>query len=948
MAAGNKNRFYSEDQQAIKDIADRFLHVNNARLKTVRETLKTRQRLLIDVLPLLFHYNEFMLPGYVGDDCPVGIYDYSPTDSATSAAKSLVKEYNARRVPMRTYNIYGIYLIGSAGTIAYTDRSDLDIWICHRPDLGEDEVYSLVSKCEKIKEWSISLDLQVNFFVLTPDSIREGRIEALSEESSGSAQHLLLLEEFYRSGLLLAGRIPAWWLVPPDHETEYHDYLNDLLGRNLVSEHDIIDFGDVSSIPAAEFYGAALWQLNKAIDSPYKSMLKLLLMEAYASEYPNNQLLCTRLKQAIYSGETDINKLDSYVLMISKLDDYLSDQGHTERLNLARRCFYFKVHEWLTDRTNRSESHTREVMQELTERWNWTRDELLVLDTRESWKIDRVLEERSILVNELTQSYRFLSDFARKFTNETNISQNDLNILGRRLYTAFERKSGKIDLVNPGISVDLSERRLTFVHTRVNDTQAWMLFRGEFQVAREQKQVPIKRTQNLLELIAWCHFNGLLAADTMINLQSLYDSYTSQELLQIIDTFRTIFPDRSIPRTSLHQLSEPASVINAVIFVNLGVDPLASHTRKGLHLTSNRADALSYGGKWQNLIQRCDIVIHSSWGEILTYHYEGEYCLMDCVTDYLAWTPLSSNRIPLPVTAYSFSTSYGVTISRRVEKLFADLIQYFYKGKWRDNGRYILRIERKYALLQTENDVPRYTVVANDLELITALRETQTQFSPYYLDRYAHDNVILRCLQGFNFPDVIQLFFLAMENTALIYVLDENGSLYHQEISFFDIGTMLGHYKQFFESAIKRRKMLKTSEMLPDTSFQFEFYQLRKSPNGSLHVDVRDRPKVSDQKNYFDLQVIGDALNPDKGNYSVFCNNVEFSTLEYGANVLEETVSYLLGRRKRNERYPIYITDIDITGTSKSSYAHKPLQTIELLNYKKQIEDRLNGILQKL
>ena len=948
MSAGNKNRLYSEDQQAIKDIADKFLHVNNARLKIVRDTLKTKQRLLIDVLPLLFHYNEFMLPGYVGDDCPIGIFDYSPTDVSTKAAKSLAKEYSARRVPMRTYNIFGLYLIGSAGTIAYTDRSDLDIWVCHRPDLNDDDVFSLINKCEKIKEWAGSLELQVNFFVLTPDSIREGRIEALSEESSGSAQHLLLLEEFYRSGLLLAGRIPAWWLVPPDKETEYQDCLNSLLDNNLISEHDIIDFGDVSSIPAAEFYGAALWQLNKAIDSPYKSMLKLLLMEAYASEYPNNQLLCTRLKQAIYEGETNIDKLDSYVLMISKLDEYLSRQGHTERLNLARRCFYFKVHEWLTDRTNRSESRTREVMQELTQQWEWTRDELLILDTRESWKIDRVLEERSILVSELTQSYRFLSDFARKHTNEANISQNDLNILGRRLYTAFERKSGKIDLVNPGISVNLSERRLTIVHTRVNETQAWLLFRGEYQVTRDQKQVPIKRTQSLLELIAWCHFNGLLATDTMINLQSFHDSYTSQELLQIIDTFRTLFPDKTLPRTGLHQLSESASVLNAVIFINLGTDPLASHTRKGLHLTSNRADALSYGGKWQNLVQRCDVVIHSSWGEILTYHYDGEFSLVDCVTDYLAWTPVSSNRIPVPITAYSFASSYGTSISRRVEKLFTDLIQYFYKGKGKDNGRYILRIERKYALLQNENEVPRYSIVANDQELLMALRETQSHFSPYYLDRYAHDHRLLHALQNFNFPDVIQLFYLANENTARVYVLDENGSLYYQEIGFFDIGTMLGHFKQFFESAIKRRKMLKTSEMLPDTGFQFEFYQLRKSSNGALHVDIKDRPKASDQKNYFDLQVIGDALNPDHGNYSIYCNNIEFSTLEYGANVLQETVSYILGKRKKNERYPIYITDIDIMGTSKSGNTNRPLQTIELLNYKKQIEDRLNGILQKL
>ena len=35
------------------------------------------------------------------------------------------------------------------------------------------------------------------------------------------------------------------------------------------------------------------------------------------------------------------------------------------------------------------------------------------------------------------------------------ISQSDLTTLGRKLYTAFERKAGKIDIVNRGVYADL-------------------------------------------------------------------------------------------------------------------------------------------------------------------------------------------------------------------------------------------------------------------------------------------------------------------------------------------------------------------------------------------------------------------------------------------------------------------------------------------------------------
>jgi len=947
MSEARRTRFFSEDEKTVEAVRSRFLKVNNGRLKTVRDSLKNKQKQYLDILPLLFHYNDAQLPGYVGDECPIGIYDYTASKKSTEAAQSLVKTYRDRRNPLREYHLYALYLIGSAGTIAYTDRSDLDIWVCHRSDLSDGQILALQSKCDKLSEWADTLGLEANFFVLTPESIREGRIETMSEESSGSAQHQLLIEEFYRSGLLLSGRIPAWWLVPPDEEHRYYQHLEKLLSKKIISEHDIIDFGDVHSIPAAEFYGAALWQLNKAITSPYKSILKLLLMEAYASEYPKTDLLCTRLKREIYNGETNIDKLDSYVLMISKLDEYLTNQDSSrERLHLARRCFYFKVHQWLTDTTNQTRSRTHDIMSELTSEWNWSRDDLLLLDSRESWKIDRVLEERRILVEELTLSYRMLTDMARQHTLETNISQEDLNILGRRLYTTFERKAGKVDLINPGISVDLSEQRLTFVYIQINNIPTWLLYRQDYQTATSQKTAPIKRTQNIIELVAWCHFNGIIGSKTVITLQSFLKGITSQDLLKLIDTFKEHFPDGKIPKASVKQLSESAYIANSAIFINVGADPLQSHTQRGLHLTSNRSDALSFGGRWQNLIKTCSSIVVTSWGEILTTQYDGNYCVLDCVTDHLSWTPLSSNNTPTITTTYSFAASYSSSISRRITKLFEDLILFYYKNKRGKFARYILRVERDYALIQIENDVPRYQVLTTEKELITALGSTQDNFSPYLFDRHTNDNNALKLLQRYNKPDVIQLFYYDNKSYADIYVLDEFGSLHTQKIDYYDIPTMLGHYKHFFEAAIKRHKMQLSTTLTPDHSLTYDFHPIHKSSSGNLHVDVNDEPKISNKNNYINIQIIGDIFNLDSESFQLYCNGKEFSNLEFGSNVLNEAVGYILSQRKQGERYPIYITDIDINTSRHLN--DQPLQTVNLLAYKKKIEDKLNTTLNNL
>ena len=94
-------------------------------------------------------------------------------------------------------------------------------------------------------------------------------------------------------------------------------------------------------------------------------------------------------------------------------------------------------------------------MKDLSRDWEWDKGYTSFLDLRHEWKVDRVIEERKVLVEALSQSYKLLSDFARQSTRLSDINQQDLHVLGRKLYAAFERKTGKIEIVNTGISKDM-------------------------------------------------------------------------------------------------------------------------------------------------------------------------------------------------------------------------------------------------------------------------------------------------------------------------------------------------------------------------------------------------------------------------------------------------------------------------------------------------------------
>ena len=278
------------------------------------------------------------------------------------------------------------------GSIAQCPESDLDVWVCHEPGIEARRLAELNAKARVIEQWAQGLGLEVHFFLIDPERFRAGLHARLSAECSGNAQHYLLLDEFYRSSVVLAGLCPMWWRVPPAEE---HRYAECVAGLQAVPpEMPGVDLGGLGEVPREEFAGAALWQLGKVIDAPYKSVLKLLLLEAYAGEYPRPDLLAMRYKASIYGGTADAEALDPYWLLYRRVEEYLERQADAPRLALARRCLYFKAQE----AQRHLPSHVARAWRGrfiagLRRQWGWSGEDTARLAERDRWGFDRVSAE---------------------------------------------------------------------------------------------------------------------------------------------------------------------------------------------------------------------------------------------------------------------------------------------------------------------------------------------------------------------------------------------------------------------------------------------------------------------------------------------------------------------------------------------------------------------------
>jgi len=934
------------DRKALQKVRRRFLSLHQDRLQRIQKELPPHQQNYLKILPLLFHINHPTLPGYINSETPAGLSDFSPSNEQIRVAKIISRSFSYQRRAHRRYLIHGIYLMGSMGSIAHTDQSDFDIWLIHDPELDAEQQNALSTKAGMLETWADELGLEVHFFVMDVESFRRGDRAAISHESSGTTQQRLLLEEFYRTGILIAGRYPLWWLVPPEHELNYRSYANHLIKKRFVNEHDCLDFGGLEKISIEEFFSAARWQLFKGIESPYKAVLKILLMEAYAREYPDIRWLCQEAKVAIYGGCTDLAKLDPYVRLYLRVEQYLLERGEPNRLELARRCFYFKTAQSLSrTQSTQKEDWKAEMLLSLSEGWNWGQAEFATLDSRDNWKIDRVIEERNRLVQELSYSYRLLTNFAREHAQEHRVDPAELNLLGRKLYAALERRPGKIEHLNPGISNDMLEERLTLhLVPRTDGESIWYLYRGEINESARDAHNPLKTSASLVELLTWCHINQITSRDTHFRLYPDTCPVTTADISALLDALRTLCPHDQQPQVPLTALANAPYVVSCSLFVNIGQDPMAHLVKKGKQLTSSRCNPLSFGAMHVSLLCNLEQLITTSWGELLVVRHDGKEGLLEGIGQYLALALQAPPGMPLPVVnARGFSSNRASSIAQRIEQVYRDTYRNFSPSGNSLNSRYIIQIDDNYYLIQHKDEKFSWFEMDDMQALLDELGQPLNHYHPTVVDPQTLTGSPIPTVLQQNQPERIQLFFYPTRGYTDLYILDEQGALFCQRIKGGDEHHLLVQQQRFFEQHLSRRDLLSsTGVVLPNECMNY--YRLSKNPDGQWSLVERHPPIGEIPFNYLELRLLSNSTDLARGHYSLLCRDQEFSAIEYGDQLYQAVAEHVQAWRTGNTNYPLYLTGVELSEAT----VNQSNSTIEMLHLKKRLETKLNQALTQL
>lgn len=840
------------DRKTLRRLRDRFLVVNRQRWERAHSSLTYRQQAVLEVLPLVFHTNHPALPGYLDADCPYGLSHYQPDTATINAARRLARTFNMRSGGKRRADVESLFLMGSPGTLGHSVTSDLDVWLCHRDDLPLPGIQCLERKAEKLAEWALTFGIELHVFVFSAADWRNGRPRAeVQGENCGSAQHYLLLDEFYRTGIHLGGCYPVWWLVPSEQEAHYRECVTRLTDNRFIRGDEYIDFGAVPAIPAKEFLGAGVWQLYKGIDAPWKAILKLLLIECYA-QTQEQPVLSRVFKEAVFHGVTEADVLDPYVMLYQRLEQWLTEAGAGKRLDLVRRSLYLKAGLPLTRAAEQGTALWRaRLLRTLVTDWGWQQEQIDALDNRHLWRAEEVSVLRRVVVSELTHSYRLLSKMARAHGEQAAINANDISLLGRKLYATFQRKAGKVEQVNPGLAPTLAEENLAFYQQPEQAGNGWLLYRDldmhqDLEAAPDTFWQPvIQRSGSLAELVVWCYYNGLLTRSTRLNVRAGESVASISELREMLGALASFvqFPVRSAGREALARRVHP---LRNLLLINVGVDPQSHLTERGLHKLSAQHDSLGFSGGRENLVLTIDQVTLNSWHEVSFQHYASGDTLIQCLKNILASVARNPGAIP-GIEVYSHNRGHGSAIARRVQELFVDVLRQFFAGGTGPHPlRYVIEMGGRYFLLEFRGNEPGFIVLETQAELMACLAQPQDAYLPIVFDRYALlSNLPLRAACQASAPDCVQVFYVIRDEQAQVWVIDEQGSLFGWNQRMTSRRHFLTPLLAFLKDLLERRALhysgepgalagIRCYELVLDNGIWYPEYRPQREPGSTL------------------------------------------------------------------------------------------------------------------
>ena len=570
--------------QANIDFNTRFKRVlayNRCRIDRALGIFSPKHRPLFFTLPFLLHINHPDFPGFVDDEnAPFGLALYSFKQEDQDAVEWFFSEalqgVEIKSLFAKQCAIDSLSLMGSIGTLAQSAKSDLDYWVCvDGKRLGSEKWDLLQQKLTLIEDWAWNEhDLEVHFFLSDIEKVRNCDFGAADGESAGSAQPMFLKNEYYSTTIVVSGRFPFWWLSSYDCSDERYQREYALFKKlGSPKPQYVMDLGNVANLHANEMFGAMIWQLTKAMDSPFKSVLKMAKLEVFSDNTENRTALCNVLKKRIHQGgdfSKDVRRTDPYTIMFDTIVDYYQ-ANFPKFVDLFNACLYIKSGTNLSNKGSVSKSLKRQVIVEYLREWGWTGQKVEHFDGIKDWSYQQVEFLGKVIHSFLIGCYRRVS---KSIAGKAQlVTDEDMTVIGRKISSFYGAKDGKIQYLKRAFESGLVQMDITItVQLDLNSStkQSWSAFRGRvhMQDADSKNSCFLKESVDPVDLVMWCIFNQIITTESNFYLLQSKLPISLEDITELMDEVLLDCQPIKISELPRELLLNPCQITHCLVVIN--------------------------------------------------------------------------------------------------------------------------------------------------------------------------------------------------------------------------------------------------------------------------------------------------------------------------------------------------------------------------------------------
>lgn len=548
-----------------------FMNYNSYKQAIMADNDPAGAQVILRLLPLLLHVNHPDLPGYLDDrECPSGIkVVHRPIENRQEIEAFLSTKVSLREIQetSRQREIDGIFTIGSVGSVGQTKESDYDIWVVvDATAVGEERMQLLERKLGLIRRWITGRYLlDLHFFLMDNADIRVNNFGRVSHEGAGSALKNLLKEEFYRTMTLIEGRIPLWWVIPPDAEEGTYENVLEIMHKTPNFHKDeFIDMGNIATIPKQELLGAALWQMHKALDDPLKSVLKMAQAAIYLGPSQTAAPFCDALKERVYAANED-DVVDPYIEAFQRVEGYYLSEHDSGTVNLLRKCFYLKVgaHIGPSDLIKIERRDKPSIMVELVKSWEWPLKVVDDLNRFMDWNVEGYRQLGYDIHEYLKKTTVLLIKTSRSFLVHMEIDEDiEIEILRRRVEAFYVPREDKIASEKRVKKKEPAYDELFFTYT----AGSWAVYQTSPEVKNAQ---PIMTAPRVVKIIAWLLFNRRFDLSTAFHMLPNTSGVFLSDIQSLLTELTTLIPDAATIGLDREPLMQSRYIKQIVLIGNM-------------------------------------------------------------------------------------------------------------------------------------------------------------------------------------------------------------------------------------------------------------------------------------------------------------------------------------------------------------------------------------------